>query len=76
MRFWRSLVSKMRFAVSVLLVFAIARVIAGLIIITFFQRDAVAWSMELTLLFAAAAVACAVAALAVRRWAPPRARRS
>jgi hypothetical protein len=76
MRFWRSLVSKVQFVVSVLLVFAIARVLAGLIIIAFFQRDAVAWSMEITLLLAAAAIACTVAALAVRRWAPSRAHRS
>ena len=75
MRLWRSLVSKAQFVVSVLLAFAIARVLAGLIIIAFFQRDAVAWSGELTLLFAVAALACALAALAVRRWAPPRPRR-
>jgi hypothetical protein len=75
MRLWRSLVSKAQFVVSVLLAFAIARVLAGLIIIAFFQRDAVAWSMEITLLLAAAALACALATLAVRRWAPPRPRR-
>lgn len=75
MRFWRSFVSKVQFVLSVLLAFAIARVLAGLIIIVFFQRDAVAWSAEITLLLAVAAVACAVAALAVRRWAPPRPRR-
>jgi hypothetical protein len=75
MRVWRSFMSKVQFLVSVLLAFAIARVLAGLIIIVFFQRDAVAWSMEITLLLAAAVVACALATLAVRRWAPPRPRR-
>jgi hypothetical protein len=74
MRIWRAMASKLRFVVSVLLVFAVARVLAGIIMIAFFERDAVAWSYVLTLLLAAGLVLCIIAALAVRRWAPPRPR--
>jgi hypothetical protein len=74
MRMWRSLVSKFQFVLQVLLVFAVARVIAGLIMIIFFERDSVAWSYGLTVLLAAGLALCIVAALAVRRWSPPRPR--
>jgi hypothetical protein len=74
MRWWRGIVSKLQFVLSVLLVFAVARVLAGVIMITFFERDAVAWSYALTILLAAGLALCILAALAVRRWAPPRGR--
>ncbi|MEX2226697.1 MAG: hypothetical protein WEB52_09640 [Dehalococcoidia bacterium] len=72
MGMWRGFVSKLQFALRVLLVFAIARLLAGIIIITFVERDAVAWTWGLTLLMAAGIAICFGAALAVRRWAPPR----
>ena len=74
MRIWRGLVSKVRFVLSVLLVFAVARVLSGVIMIAFFERDAVVWSYALTALLAAGIAICIIAALAVRRWSPPRAR--
>jgi len=74
MRFWRGITAKLRFALSVLLVFAVARLLAGVIMITFFERDAVAWSYALTVLLALGLALCIVAALAMRRWAPPRLR--
>lgn len=74
MRLWAGIASKLQFVLRVVVAFAIARVAAGVIIIVFFSRDAVAWSYQLTALFAGALALCFVAAYAVRRWAPPRAR--
>jgi hypothetical protein len=70
---WRSLVSKAQLVLRVLLVFALARVLAGVLIIAFFGRDSVAWSYGLTAMLAVAMALCLFAALAIRRWAPPRA---
>jgi hypothetical protein len=73
-RIWRSFSAKLQIVLSLLLVFAMARLLAGMIMIAFFERDAVAWSYGLTLLLAAAFALCIAAALAVRRWSPPRPR--
>jgi hypothetical protein len=74
MTLWQSLVSKAQFVLRVLLAFALARVLAGILVIAVFDRDSVAWSYGLTALLAAAMALCLFAALAVRRWAPPRPR--
>lgn len=71
---WRMLVEKGRFALRIVLAFAIARVVAGLIIIAFFSRESLAWGYEITVVIAAAVILSVFAALAVRRWAPPRSR--
>jgi hypothetical protein len=72
MGWWRSLTSKFQFVVRVLVAFAIARIILGVIMIAFFDRDAVAWSYELTALLALGVLLSFAAAMAVRRWSPPR----
>jgi hypothetical protein len=74
MGIWRSFVGKLQFVLRVLLLFAVARVALGIVMIAFFERDSVAWSYQMTLLLAAGLALCIVAAYAVRRWSPPRAR--
>jgi len=74
MRSLRQIVAKLRFILSVILVFAVARTIVGVAVIAVFHRDAVAWSYELSALLALGVLLCVGAALAVRRWAPPRSR--
>jgi hypothetical protein len=74
MAIWRSFTAKLHLVLRVVLLFALVRVVAGLLIIAVFERDAVAWSPQLTLLLAAGTALCITAALAVRRWAPPRTR--
>jgi hypothetical protein len=53
--------------VRVLVLFAIARLILGLALILFFDRGAVAWGREATLVVVAAAMVYAAVGLAVRR---------
>lgn len=59
-------------AVRWLVLLAIARIAAGVAIIALIDRDAVAWGYEVTLIVVAVFAACLLAALAVRRYAPPR----
>ena len=56
----------------VIVLFAIARLLAGVAVIALFDRDAVAWGYEVTLIVLAAAVIYVGVALAVRRWSPGR----
>lgn len=53
----------------VILLFAIARLIAGLVIIGF--GGGFAWGIELTIIAAVAAVVYVGVGLAVQRWSPP-----
>ncbi len=53
------------------LLFFVLRFGVGIAAIAIFDRDAIAWGPELTLIAGAAALACFGAALAVRRYAPP-----
>jgi hypothetical protein len=52
--------------------FCVLRVAAGLAAILLFDRDAMAWGVELTLIVVAMLAIYLLVALAVRRWAPPR----
>jgi hypothetical protein len=72
MRRWNRFASKFQFVIRVLVAFAVARIILGVIVIAFFDRDAVAWSYQLSALLAIAIVLSFLAAVAVRRWSPPR----
>ena len=56
----------------ILALFALLRLLLGVAIIALFDREAVAWGDEATLVVAAACVVCVAVALSVRRWAPPR----
>lgn len=57
---------------EIILLFALVRVIVGVTMIALFNRDAVAWGIELTLIIALAFAVSILVALAVRRWSPPR----
>lgn len=52
-----------------LILFLVLRLGAGVVLVAL---DGAAWSIELTLIVAAAVAIYALVALAVRRWAPPR----
>ena len=67
---WRRLTSGVRRLVSLLLLFAVLRIVVGVAVIALFERDAVAWGIEATLIALAVFAACLLAALAVRRWSP------
>jgi hypothetical protein len=58
-------------AFRLIVLFAVARILAGLTI-ALFDRDAVAWGIELTLIVAATIAVCLIVALVVRRWSAPR----
>jgi len=64
---WRRFTEGVRRIIRVLLLFAIARVVFGIALIFVFQREAVAWGYEATLVVIAAALVYLGVALAVRR---------
>jgi O-antigen/teichoic acid export membrane protein len=64
---WRRVVDGVRRLVRVLLLFAVARVVLGLALILLFDREAVAWGYEATLVVLAACIVYAAVGLAVRR---------
>ena len=55
---------------ELVLLFAVARIIAGVAVVALFSRDAVAWGWELTLITVAAFAVCVAVALCVRRFSP------
>ena len=59
--------------VRIIVIFAVARIILGVVTIALFDRDAFTWSVELTIISAAAVAVYLVVALIVRRWTPSRA---
>ena len=61
-----------RNVLSFIVLFCVARLLAGVLAIAFLDRDSVAWGLEMTIITAVAVAACLFAALAVRRYAPPR----
>jgi hypothetical protein len=64
--------ARIRRVFRLLVLFIVLRMIAGIVIIAFFQRDAVAWGPELTAITVGGFAVCIGVALAVRRWSPPR----
>ena len=56
-----------------LILLLVLRLLAGIVLLFF--DDSFAWSIELTLMTIAAIAIYVLVALAVRRWAPPRAKR-
>ncbi len=72
MNTWRRALSTLQRVMEIILLFALVRVIVGVAMIALFNRDAVAWGIELTLIVGAAFAVSIGVALAVRRWSPPR----
>jgi len=69
---WRRFTSRARRAWRIVVLFCALRFVAGIAAIVLFDRDAIAWGPELTLIVAAMAVVYLGVALAVRWWSPPR----
>lgn len=69
---WRGFTAKLRRLWQIVVLFCVARLIAGVALIVLFDREAVAWGWELSLIVAAMVIVYVGVALAVRWWAPPR----
>ena len=65
-RAWRNFGSRVRTAFRVLALFLVLRVIVGVAVIVFFDRDAVAWGPELTVVVIGALAVVLLVGLAVR----------
>jgi hypothetical protein len=70
---WQSAVAKVRRVFRLIVLFCVLRLAVGVAMIAIFDRDAIAWGPELTVIVVAALVIYVLVALAVRRWARPRA---
>jgi hypothetical protein len=68
---WQNFGSKTQRLFRLVVLFCILRVVVGVAALLFFDRDAVAWGLELTLMVAAMLAIYVLVALAVRRWSPP-----
>ncbi len=68
---WRRTVATGRRIFRLLVLFAVLRLVAGIALLALFDRDAIAWGYEATLVVIAAIVVYLLVALAVRHGAPP-----
>lgn len=57
---------------QIIVLFCVLRIVVGLGAVLLFDRDAIAWGPELTLIALGGVVVYVGVALAVRWWAPPR----
>lgn len=69
---WRRFSLVMQRVLALVLLVALARIVAGVLLIVLFQRDAIAWGPEVTLIVIGAVTVPVLVALAVRRWSPRR----
>ena len=65
-RAWRNFAARVRTAFRFLALFLVVRVIVGVAVIVFFDRDAVAWGPELTAVVVGAIAAVLLVGVAVR----------
>ena len=65
-RAWRSFAARVRTAFRFLALFLVVRVIVGVAVIIFFDRDAVAWGPELTVVVVGALAVVLLVGVAVR----------
>ncbi len=63
---WRRFAARVRSAFRFVALFLVVRVLVGVAIIVFFDRDAVAWGPELTVIVIGALVVVLLVGLAVR----------
>ena len=63
---WRNFGARVRSAFRFLALFLVVRVLVGVLIIVFFDRDAVAWGPELTVVVIGALAVVVLVGLAVR----------
>jgi hypothetical protein len=69
---WHAFTSTIQRMWRLVLLFCVLRIVVGVASLLLFNRDAVAWGLELTLIVAAMLGVYVLVALAVRRWSPPR----
>ena len=69
---WRGFTGRVQRVFRLIVLFCVLRVVIGLAVLLLFNRDAIAWGPELTVLVIAIAAVYVGVALAVRRWSPPR----
>ena len=65
-RAWRNFAARVRTAFRFVALFLVVRLIVGIAVIVFFDRDAVAWGPELTIVVVGAFAAVVLVGLAVR----------
>ncbi|TAK67475.1 MAG: hypothetical protein EPO22_02895 [Dehalococcoidia bacterium] len=65
-RAWRNFAARVRTAFRFLALFLVVRVIVGVAVIVFFDRDAVAWGPELTIVVVGALAVVLLVGVAVR----------
>ena len=66
LRAWRNFAGRVRAAFRFLALFLVVRVIVGVAVIVFFDRDAVAWGPELTIVVIGALAVVLLVGVAVR----------
>ncbi len=66
LRTWRNVAARVRTAFRVLVLFLVVRLVVGLAMIAFFDRGAVAWGPELTLVVIGVLAVVLLVGLAVR----------
>ena len=69
---WRAFSSKIRRLFRLVVLFCVLRFVVGIAFLLVFDRGAVAWGPELTVVVVAIVAVYVLVALAVRRWSPPR----
>jgi amino acid transporter len=68
---WQNFTSRIQRLFRLVVLFCILRFVVGIAVLLFFDRSAVAWGAELTLVVVAMLAVYLLVALAVRRWSPP-----
>ena len=71
MKAWRGFTGRVQRIFRLIVLFCVLRFAVGLGALLLFDRDAVAWGPELTVLVIAIVAVYVGVALAVRRWSPP-----
>ena len=69
---WRGAVAKIQRVFHLIVLFCVLRFIVGIAAIALFDREAIAFGPELTIVVLAIVVVYLLVALAVRWWSPPR----
>ena len=69
---WHAVASKTRRGFRLIVLYCILRFVVGIAAIAIFDRDAIAWGHELTMIVTTMVAVYVLVALAVRRYAPPR----
>jgi hypothetical protein len=72
---WRGFTGRVQRVFRLIVLFCVLRFVVGLVVLLLFNRDAIAWGPELSVLVVAIVAVYVGVALIVRRWSPPFANR-